>query len=197
MQSLPPRLVRDAADRLQPRRVGRESGDEHPPARSLHFTQQALVNRGFRSRRRVLENVCGIADQGEHAACRRPAPAPRGSTAHQARESRRSSSRPYGIFGRDRHLDQETVPLRDRVSESDIGQLERADLEARIAGDDVQLHLPGEPLLLQLLCDQPRGERASRRAAPSGRPTGRESRRYGPHARGSGRSRQGGPAASR
>jgi hypothetical protein len=40
------------------------------------------------------------------------------------------------------------------VGERDIGQLERTDLEARVARDDVELHLPGEPLLLQLFGNQ-------------------------------------------
>ena len=40
----------------------------------------------------------------------------------------------------------------------DIGELERAQLERRVARDDVELDLSGEPLLLELSGDQARGE---------------------------------------
>ena len=58
-----------------------------------------------------------------------------------------------------RSLDQESVPLGNGVRQRDIGQLERSNLKARIAGDDIELNLPGKPLLFELFGDQARGER--------------------------------------
>src|ERR1044072_2969404 len=45
------------------------------------------------------------------------------------------------------------------MGERDVGQLERSDLEARVARNDVELHLSGKSLLLKLLPDQPLSER--------------------------------------
>src|SRR6185369_2930510 len=68
-------------------------------------------------------------------------------------------------------LDQKAVALRDRVSERNVGQLERTDVEARVAGNNVELHLAGQPFLLKLLRNQSGGEgrRVKRRLQVSGK----------------------------
>ena len=55
-------------------------------------------------------------------------------------------------------LDQQRVAFGDRVRERHVGEAERAEREAAVARDRDELHLLGDPLLLQLAADQPRGE---------------------------------------
>ena len=110
------------------------------PRASRDFLEQPLMDPEFRPGRRVLEDVGRIADEGEHALV---ADLLERLVARRLAEHRRLVDLP--VAGMEdaavRRLDQQPVAFRDRVRERDIGELERADVEARIAGDDVELHL--------------------------------------------------------
>src|SRR5690606_4156301 len=56
-------LLRDAAERLQPRDVGSESGDQHALARmAVNLLEQPAIDLAFRARRRRVEYIGRIAD---------------------------------------------------------------------------------------------------------------------------------------
>src|SRR5206468_5264451 len=65
---LAPGLGTDASDRLEPGRVRREGGDQHPSLRLRNLREKSGVDALLRSRRLVLEHVRGVAHEGEHAA---------------------------------------------------------------------------------------------------------------------------------
>jgi hypothetical protein len=151
-------VLRDVAQSLQPRRVGGEGGDEHTAVGRLDHCVEALADAEFRARRRVLEDVGRIAGQSEHAgvADRAQLRLRRGIA-----KLRRVVELPVaGVEDAAvRRVDQQRVALGDRMGERDVAEAERPEPEIALHLDCVELHLPGQPLLLQLAGDQPGGER--------------------------------------
>ena len=66
-------FARDIAQRLEPCDIAGEGGHHHPLARmALHFLEQALVDRPFRTARRGIEDIGAVADHGEDTFLTRP-----------------------------------------------------------------------------------------------------------------------------
>ena len=59
----------------------------------------------------------------------------------------------------ERRLDEQAVPSGNRVRQRDEADAERPELDRPAALDDIELHLAGQPLFLELAGDQPGGER--------------------------------------
>ena len=196
MHTLAPGLARDPADRLQPRGVGGEGRDEHAALGLRHLREQPGMDALLGSGRLVLEDVGGIAHEREHALV---ADLRQHLGARRLADHRRLVDLPVaGVEDvAERRLDQQAVAFRDRVRQRDEADLERPELDAPAALDDVELDAAGQPFLLELAGDQPGGERRRVTAAPSAPRRGTAARRYGPRGRESGRSRQAAPAGPR
>ena len=153
----PPGLDRDLADGLQPRGVGREGRDQHPPLRRLDLRAQPGVDAFLRSRRLGLEHVGRIAHQGEHALVADPR---QHLGARRLAKHRRVVDLPVaGVeHAAERSFDEQPVALGNRVRKRDEADLERPQLDGAAAFDDVELDQAGQPFLLELSGDQPGGE---------------------------------------
>src|SRR5436190_13206228 len=103
----------------------------------------------LRPRRRILENVGRIADQREHALV--PDPGQHLGTRRLADHRGLVDLPVAGMkHSAERGFYKYAVPLGNRVRQSDEADLERPQLDASSSLHDVELHLAGEPLLLEL-----------------------------------------------
>ena len=160
-QTWRPVSLRDLAQRLQPRGVGREGGDEHAalapcrpprsrPSRTLASEPDALG----------VEDVGRIADQREHALVADRASVRRRSVGvAEHRRRRRASSRRCGRCGRRACRSAARCPRGSSAASGTKREAERPELETAAALDDVELDPVGDALLLELAADQPGGER--------------------------------------
>ncbi len=126
---------------------------------ALHFLEQALVDRPFRTARRGIEDIGAVADQRQHALV---------ANRDQFFLGRRFAD--DGVFvelpvtgvedAPVRGIDQQRIAFGDRMRERDIGHLERADGElAVVLFDDMQLDLVDQTRFLELAADEVGGER--------------------------------------
>ncbi len=154
---LTPGIARDIAERLHPRRVRREGGDEHPAGAGGNRLVEPDANIGFGARRLLVEHIGRVADQSEDTLV-----TDRGEFGRRRRHTQLRILVDLPVAGVEDiaiwRLDQQRGPLGDRMRERDIGEAERAELEAALILDDVELHLVGNALFLELATDQPRSE---------------------------------------
>ena len=152
------RFQRDPADRLQARRVRREGRHQHPPLGLRDLREEPFVNALLGARRRILEDVRRIAHQREHAFV--PDLRQHLRARRLAQHRGRVDLPVAGVEDvSERRLDQQPVAFGNRVGQRDEADLERAELNAPAALDDVELDPSGQPLFLELAGDQPCGER--------------------------------------
>ena len=134
------------------------------PFAIIVLREQPLVDALFRARRPVLEDVGRIAHQREHAGI-----ADRGQRlgARRFAQHRRLVDLPVaGVEDiAEGRLDQQPIAFGDRVRQRDEADLERPELDASAALDDVELDLAGQPFLLELAGDQAGGERRRKQRA--------------------------------
>ena len=154
---LAPAFDRHLTQGLQPRRVGRESGDEHAARGFLDRLAKPGVNPGFRARRRFLKDVGRIAHQSKNAAV---ADRAHHRITRRVAEHRRVVDFPVAGVENPavRRFDHQAIALGDRVGERLEGDLEWIEVDAPVARDDVELDLAREPLFLELAGDQASGE---------------------------------------
>ena len=149
---------RHLAKRLEPRGVGGKSGDQHPPLGFLDRLAETGMDPGFGPRRRVLKDVGRIAHQGEDSLI---ANVMHHLIARWDPEHRCLVDLP--VAGVEdiavRGLDHQAIALGDRVGQRFEGDLERIEVDAPIALDDVDLDLADQPLFLKFAGDQRGGER--------------------------------------
>ena len=125
------------------------------PVGLIVCASKPFVNALLGARRPLLEDVGRIAHQREHACV---ADLRQRLGARRLADHRRFVDLPVaGVEDvAERRLDQQAIALRDRVRQRDEADLERAELDAPAALDDVELDLAGQPLLLELAGDQAR-----------------------------------------
>src|SRR5579884_2962447 len=151
---LTPGLPRYPADRLQPRGVGSEGGDQHAALCLEHLREKTLMDALFRSRGLVLEDVRGVTHQREDAVI---ADLGQHLGARSLADNRRLVDLPVARveYVAERRLDQKPVAFRNGVRERDEADAERSELDDAAALHDVELDRTGEPLLLELAGDEP------------------------------------------
>ena len=157
---LPPGFARHLAQRMQARDIAGEGRHQHPLAGvPLDLLQQPLEHRAFRPAGRRIENVGAVADQRKDTLV-----ADFGKLFFGRRFADNRVFVELPVAGVEdlamRRVDQQGVPLGDRMRERDIGNLERTHPEATVVFlDNVQLDRAFEVGLFQLAPDQFRRER--------------------------------------
>ena len=157
-----PRLARDLAQRLKPRDIAGEGGDDDTLARMARdLLHQRAVHRALAARGVGVEDVGGIAHQREHALVADGAQFLLGG---RLADDRLLVELPVaGVEDAPaRRVDQQCVTFRDGVRERQIGHGERPQFDLPvILGDDVELDLAEQPRLLELprheVCGEGRG----------------------------------------
>ena len=140
MHSRRPQLDRHLAEGLQPRGVRGECRDQHPPLGAANDVVETNANRRLGTRCLVIENIGRIAHQREHALVADRAEFGRG---RRHAKLRRIVDLPVAGVENPavRGIDHQRVALWNRVRQRQIAKAERAELEAALIIDDVELDL--------------------------------------------------------
>ncbi len=165
--------ARGIGHRFQPRDIGRERGDRDAAGERADQIVQRRLDLRLRAGFAGDERVGGIADAGEHAFLAERA---QRRIVGDFAELRIGIDLPVagvddGAQGR---ADRDRVGLRDRMRDGDEGERERAELHFAAERHDVDLHALLEPGFLELVAQEPRGERSRVNRTAQARPEMRD-----------------------